>query len=509
MRPGSVLWLARHEARLAWREALARLTGGKPRRGFFALAGALLLLAAMHWLAGELLRPWIAAGIVADRPTLLALAMAGLLAFSVMLSQAMESVTRTYYGRADLDLLLASPLPPRRIFAVRTASVVATTSGLACLLASPAVNVLAWHLGPPFLAAYGVLAALGALAAALALLLVVGLFRLFGPRRTRVLAQVLAAIVGAGFLIGLQAVAILSFGSLSRFAALQSDALLAAAPGRESLVFLPARAALGDPLALLLVLALGAAALALALAVTASGFGRQAIAAAGIESGRPLRRRRAGAFRPGSQAQALRRKEWRLLARDPWLISQTLMQILYLLPPGLLLWINYGHEAGALVVIVPVLVMAAGQLAGGLAWLALSGEDAPDLVAAAPVPPRRVLLAKIEAVTSVVALVLAPLLLPLAFASPMAGLAALAGGALAAASATAIQVLFQVRARRAQFRRRQTASRVATIAEALSSILWAGAAALLSAGSVLAALPALLALAVLGLARLLRPARAA
>ena len=71
-----------------------------------------------------------------------------------------------------------------------------------------------------------------------------------------------------------------------------------------------------------------------------------------------------------------------------WLVSQTLMQILYLLPPAFLLWRSFeGSEA--LLVLVPVLVMAAGQLAGGLAWLAISGEDAPDLVASAPVPARR------------------------------------------------------------------------------------------------------------------------
>jgi ABC-2 type transport system permease protein len=83
-----------------------------------------------------------------------------------------------------------------------------------------------------------------------------------------------------------------------------------------------------------------------------------------------------------------------LLRRDPWLVSQTLMQVLYLLPPALLLWRNFGEERGAIVVLVPVFVMAAGQLAGGLAWLAVSGEDAPDLVATAPLPPRRILRAK-------------------------------------------------------------------------------------------------------------------
>ena len=58
--------------------------------------------------------------------------------------------------------------------------------------------------------------------------------------------------------------------------------------------------------------------------------------------------------------------------------------------------------------------MAAGQLAGGLAWLAISGEDAHDLVVTAPVSPRSVLIAKIEAVLGIIAMILAPLLLLMA-----------------------------------------------------------------------------------------------
>ena len=69
------------------------------------------------------------------------------------------------------------------------------------------------------------------------------------------------------------------------------------------------------------------------------------------------------------------------------------MQLLYLVPPALLLWINFGAGAGegTFVVVVPVLVMACGQLAGGLAWLAISGEDAHDLVATAPLTQATIL----------------------------------------------------------------------------------------------------------------------
>ena len=52
------------------------------------------------------------------------------------------------------------------------------------------------------------------------------------------------------------------------------------------------------------------------------------------------------------------------------------------------------------------------------------------------------------------------------------------GVGIAAASATAIQLWFRVQARRSQFRRRQTSSRLATFAEAFTSIGWAATAAL-------------------------------
>jgi ABC-2 type transport system permease protein len=200
----------------------------------------------------------------------------------------------------------------------------------------------------------------------------------------------------------------------------------------------------------------------------------------------------------------LRQKEWTLLVRDPWLVSQTLMQILYLLPPAFLLWRSFeGSEA--LLVLVPVLVMAAGQLAGGLAWLAISGEDAPDLVASAPVPARQVVRAKIEAVIGGVGLVFLPFVVALALLSPFHAAVAGIGIFIAAASATQIQLWFRAQAKRSLFRRRQVSSRIATFAEAFSSIAWAGTAALAAAGTGLAWIAAAIAVGILLGARLISP----
>ena len=103
-----------------------------------------------------------------------------------------------------------------------------------------------------------------------------------------------------------------------------------------------------------------------------------------------------------------------LLRRDPWLMSQTLMQLLYLVPPALMLWRSFSDSSAAIVLITPVIVMAAGQLAGGLAWLTISGEDAADLVATAPLPPSRVIRAKIEVVLIAIGVIFAPLIAALA-----------------------------------------------------------------------------------------------
>lgn len=505
--PTSLAWFARHELTLGWRELIAMLTGGSRGRGIGLAIFVGIGVIVLHLLAYGVVARWAKGGVQSDTQSLVALTGTGLLFWTVMLSQALEAVTRVYYGRADLDLILSSPASSRRLFAVRTGAVALTSVAFTGLLASPLINMLAVFDGMRWLSAYGVIFAMGAISTALSVGITMLLFRLVGPRQTRFISQIVAAIIGAGFVIGVQAGAILYYGDFSRFALFQSQAIVDAAPGIDSPFWLPAKAAMGDIEALLIMLVIGFGTLLLAIAVSASSYGRLAISAAGLNHIASRRRPSSHTFRPASQRHILRLKEWRLLQRDPWLLSQTLMQILYLVPPALLLWMNFGNDGGAFVVAVPVLVMAAGQLAGGLAWLAISGEDAHDLVVTAPVMPRTVLVAKVEAVLIVIGAVLAPLLLLMALSSPRMALITALCAALSAASATAIQLWFRVIARRSMFRRRQVASRAATLSEAFASIMWAGTGALLAAGSWLAIAPATVALLVLSLAKLISPRR--
>jgi ABC-2 type transport system permease protein len=74
-------------------------------------------------------------------------------------------------------------------------------------------------------------------------------------------------------------------------------------------------------------------------------------------------------------------------------------------------------------------------------------------------------------------------------------------------SAALIQLWFRAQAKRNQFRRRHTSSRIATFSEAFSSILWAATGGVAAAGSWLAAFVALLAIGLLAGVRLLSPAQ--
>ena len=500
-RSGTLTWFAQHEIRLAWRDWLSMMTAGKRGRERKVAIALIVFAAFMHLLAAAMLAPYAEAG--PDKEVLVAITGVLLLAFSLMVSQAMESVTRAFYARADLDLILSSPVDTRAVFAVRIAANAVSIIVMGLLLASPFINVLVFLDGPRWLAAYGVVVAMGAAAAALAVALTVALFRTIGPKRTRFIAQIVAAVIGAAFVIGLQVAAIFSYGTLSQTALLQSALLVAHAPDVDSLLWLPARAVLGDLTAFAPVLATGLALMASAIVVFSGRFGEHALAAAGVASAvtQNMRVR----FRSASPKRMLRQKEWKLLRRDPWLVSQSLMQILYLAPPALLLWRSFGEGSDVFTLVVPVLTMASGQLAGGLAWLAISGEDAPDLVATAPVPAGWTLRAKIEAVMAAVALVFAPFVVALAFTSPWHALVAAGGIAVAGASSTAIQLWFRSQAKRSHFRRRHTSSRVATFAEAFSSITWAGTFGLVAADTWLAVVPGVIAVCILAFARALSP----
>src|ERR1700726_1857876 len=345
--PGTAVWFARHESRLAWRDWLAMITAGRRKRLRRGVIAILVFAIFMHFVAFLMVGRYAAAPI--EKPMLVMITASVLLSWLLMISQAMESMKRAFYARSDLDLILASPVAAQRLFAVRIATVAISVAMMAIPLAAPFIDILIVRGGLRWMGAYGLIVAMGAAAAALAVGFTVSLFRIIGPKRTRLVAQVVAAVIGAAFVIGLQVAAILSYGTISRATVLQSSAVLAHAPHLGSIFWWTG-----------------------AIALVAPRFAEYAVAATGAGASSVSQTGRQSVFKKTSPRRALRRKEWTLLRRDPWLVSQTFMQMLYLIPPALLLWRRFDDGSGAYNLLVPVLVMAAGQLAGGLAWLRVS-----------------------------------------------------------------------------------------------------------------------------------------
>jgi ABC-2 type transport system permease protein len=509
--PRSLLWLARQEGRISARDLAYIMTAGGRWRMRSVVVWIAIVIAVMHLIAWGMVRRYADMSLDAAPAQLTALSGSVGLGFFLMLSQSLEQVTRLFYGRGDLDLLKSSPVSLRKVLGLRVVSVAATTTGMTVFIAAPFINVLVYRGGWHWLSGYGVAAAGGFATTGIALGLTSALFDLMGAKRTRLAAQVVAALIGSAFIIVIQVLAITSIGSMSQSTFFQSDFAVEHAPPADSWIWIPARAILGDGVALAIVVVVGTALLVVPMLLLSARLGEYALAAATAD-GAPGARGNAGPtaiflgrFRATGAGALLRRKEWVLLLRDPWLASQSLMQLLYLIPPAIFLWRSYGSEQGALIVLAPVLTMAAGQLGGGLAWLAVSGEDAPDLIATAPVTERRVILAKIAAVLMAILMVFAPFLIALAGRSPTIAAVVLGGIVLAASSSTLIQVWFRSQAKRRYFRRRQTSSRVATFAEAFSSVAWAGATAVAASTSWYAIGPAVIAVLVLFGAWMIRP----
>jgi ABC-2 type transport system permease protein len=320
------------------------------------------------------------------------------------------------------------------------------------------------------------LAALALISACLGLAIMIGVVALAGPRAARTVGQIVGALLaGAVFLVS----QLMSNGGGGRSSAAMSlfSWLSAHRVGAGGIGALPGRAALGDPAAAALLLGAGI----LLFATTNYLFGRSFLASYQSARMRLSRRRAAtGAvsrhFRAGLFA-AMFAKEWRLLVRDPALAFQIVLRLIYLAPLALA---AFGHGRGP--PLLPALafgsVLIAGQLVGSFAWLAVSAEDAPDLLAVAPVARRQVERAKLASAMAMAA----PfgLILPAAIAvtSPLGALVTIVMTGAGGAAAGLIEIKWQKPAPRKTFARRRSGSIAAALLTFLVTAIFGGVAAL-------------------------------
>src|SRR6202142_4725094 len=138
----ALTWFARHELRLAWREWLAMMTAGRRGRKRVAIIGLIVFAAIMHLPAYAVIGRFANLQAPLDKSSLIVMTATILLAWALMLSQAIESVTRVFYARADLDLIMSSPVALTNVFSVRLAAIALSITAMALLFSTPFVDVL-------------------------------------------------------------------------------------------------------------------------------------------------------------------------------------------------------------------------------------------------------------------------------------------------------------------------------------------------------------------------------
>jgi ABC-2 type transport system permease protein len=493
--PGSTLWLLSHEIRLAWR-AMASRRRVRGRGGLLLIVGLLVFVGFVAGVPAALGLRYLHG----PPPPILLLALDGavVLVWTLMLSQTLSASATALYERRDLDLLLSSPLSARRVMAVRGLGIAVMAVVWFAAIATPFVLPAAVIASPRWLAVYLMLIALALLAAAAGLLLAMALFAVLGPRRTRTVAQVMAAVIGAVFFLAAQSRNFLpdrGYGAGRSLVGWAEGVTRSGQFGANSPLAWPALAVLGEPLPLLVFVGLSALAFSTVAASLGRRFAANAAAAAGAGAGG---RGRAGRVRlrdfKGGAFGAVLRKELRLLWRDPALLSQVLLRVLYLLPLMFVVVRNATQHAGVLVAggSGGVVVMA-GQVAGSLSWITISAEDSPELIACAPVARRLVGRAKMAAaLLPVAALVILPCLV-VGWFSPLAGIGTFVGAMSSAVCATLLNLWYQKPGKRQDFRRRRSASLLAGIAELAVSLIIGFATGFFSAGSWFWLIPAVVA----------------
>ena len=130
----ALTWFARHEIRLAWREGLAMMTAGRRFRKRSTVIWLVVFVVLMHLAAYAVIGRFADLDSPLDKPTLIVITACAFLGWALMLSQAIESVTRVFYARADLDLIMSSPVALANVFSVRIAAIALTVIAMALLL---------------------------------------------------------------------------------------------------------------------------------------------------------------------------------------------------------------------------------------------------------------------------------------------------------------------------------------------------------------------------------------
>jgi ABC-2 type transport system permease protein len=385
---GSTLWLLRHDLRLAGRDF--RASGrGKSRVVVFVLTANILFLHLMGFAAAAYLarmhNQFRAEAMVGGT-----LAIAG--AFMLFLSKSISEATEALHQRGDLDLLLSSPIPMRRVLVTRLMAIAVIAAFLPILMVVPVLNGMVLRGYFDWAGVYPVIGSLALAASAMGAALTFGLLAWLGPRWTRFAARALATLFGAISFLSTQAQFLVPDATRAAFWQAVTPAPGATPWGPQ---WWPALALLGEPIPMLALALFGGAAVVLVSRglgqVYGAGVLNNLALAGGVRVAGVARR-----FRGGSGWAALR-KEMLLLLRHPGLSAQVFYQFIFLVPGAIALMKlgdTGGHSPPGVVFLTALMT---GRITKILVASPFEADQAAALGATAPVAEKVLWRAKIAA----------------------------------------------------------------------------------------------------------------
>jgi ABC-2 type transport system permease protein len=478
-KPGTAIWLMRHHIR-------TRLRGKPAQNPILTVARNLVMLAMLVFgcvtLGGSIANALaVLDGNYDYQPYVLK---AGIILTAFVISLLGSSIMSAYSmftDRDDLDLLLASPLPPQRILLSRLLQSAYGAFFSSFLMGTLAFGYSIVTVDVRFALIYPVLMSFMLIDLAISFAIARCLLIWFGLRRGRTIAMVI------GFIILICGV--MSFQINSMIGTRTGDALLAEFFGptftAQFTAFLTpiGQLAFGQiPQTLFLVVCavttffgVGAFFWNLFAGDTAFMAGQAQHVA---RTGRVTKLR----FGKGLVFTTIV-KEWRSMLRDPFVLVQVATPLISLIPMSIAVWSLQRTETrfdpSFLNAIIGFLVVQfGGGIAGTLAWTAASIEEAGDLLLSSPADGKKLFWSKALATAIPSFAFLALAMICVAMNNPVSGLLGLIIGAIGLACVGAVEFLRPRPARRAKMTQRQDRSIVSIIMGMVFSLIWAVATAM-------------------------------
>lgn len=409
LRSGTLPWLLRHHLLLVWREA-------RFNRGIWGL----VVFTALFFTAAPFLF-WQTIGNGPESTNEITVAIESLLFWTVTVILAMVTLfsfggglvgsLKSFLERQDLDLLISSPIDSRVIFASRLLGIAAELFLGYCWLTVPLVPFLIF-IGQIQIAIglHTALLCVAIVTTSLSMLLTLWCIRRIGIKATRSLLQISSVAFSATFLC----IVYLDGSPISTArvtSLLQQSALLAP----QSWIWFPVRTVFfhGPSVCLNLGLSIGLGWITINTLANTYLQGSQQIA---TPSSPRLLTTKSSRLEKGFSAnlhQLLLIKEWRLMLRNPMLLSQVGLHVFYLIFMFYLI-LRDSPEILALNVqnlVVVISVYASSNLAAILTRLCVSGEEVPDLLKTAPIYTLKVHIFKLLAALMPTWLLLSPVFL--------------------------------------------------------------------------------------------------